>query len=39
MRGVSDLSLAKTHLGYAPRYGLVEGLRDLADWMRPRNRV
>jgi nucleoside-diphosphate-sugar epimerase len=39
MRGVSDLSLAKNLLGYAPRYGLVDALRDLADWMRPRNRV
>ncbi len=36
MQAVSDLSLAKTHLGFEPRYGLVEGMRDLAGWLQAR---
>jgi nucleoside-diphosphate-sugar epimerase len=36
MQAVSDLSAAKQHLGFAPQYGLVEGLRDLADWLKAR---
>jgi nucleoside-diphosphate-sugar epimerase len=39
MRGLSDPANAKAVLGYAPRYGLVDAIRDLADWMRPRNRM
>jgi nucleoside-diphosphate-sugar epimerase len=34
MTAVSDLTLARKHLGYEPRYGLVEGLRDLAEWLK-----
>jgi len=37
MRGVSDLTLAKKHLGYTPDYDMVAGLKDLAGWMRGRN--
>ena len=36
MKGVSDLSLAKSVLGFVPRYGLVEGMRDLAAWLKAR---
>jgi nucleoside-diphosphate-sugar epimerase len=39
MRGLSDPTNSKAVLGYTPRYGLVDAIRDLADWMRPRNRV
>jgi nucleoside-diphosphate-sugar epimerase len=36
MRSASDLSLAKSVLGYAPRFGIVDALRDFAAWMRER---
>ncbi len=36
MQSVSDQSIAKKVLGYAPRYDLVAGLRDLAEWMKAR---
>ena len=36
MKAVSDLSLAKKTLGFAPRYGLVEGVKDLVAWMKSR---
>lgn len=34
MRRVSDLSLAKSVLGYTPRFGLNEAVRDMADWLK-----
>jgi len=34
MRGVSDQKTAKAILGYAPKYTMVEGLRDQAEWMK-----
>ena len=39
MRGVSDQSISRRVLGYEPRYDLVAGLRDLADWMKARGRA
>ena len=36
MRGVSDQKTAKSVLGYAPKFNLVDGLRDLATWMKAR---
>ncbi len=36
MQAVSDLSAARTYLGFEPQYGLVEGLRDLAGWLKGR---
>jgi nucleoside-diphosphate-sugar epimerase len=36
MQAVSDLSRARAVLGYAPQYGLAEGVRDLAAWMKAR---
>jgi nucleoside-diphosphate-sugar epimerase len=36
MRSASDLSLAKSVLGYAPRFGIVEALGDFAAWMEAR---
>lgn len=36
MQAVSDLSAAKQYLGFEPEYGLVEGLRDLAGWLKAR---
>ena len=36
MKAVSDLSLAKKTLGFAPKYGLVEGVKDLVAWMKSR---
>lgn len=36
MQAVSDLSTAKRYLGFEPRYGLVEGLCDLAEWLKAR---
>ena len=36
MSGVSDQSISRKVLGYAPKYDLVAGLRDLADWMKAR---
>jgi hypothetical protein len=32
----SSRSEAKSVLGYAPRFGLIESLRDFADWMKSR---
>jgi nucleoside-diphosphate-sugar epimerase len=37
MRSASDLSLAQSVLGYTPRFGVVEALRDFADWMKTRS--
>jgi nucleoside-diphosphate-sugar epimerase len=34
MRGVSDQKTAKSILGYAPKYAMVDGLRDQAEWMK-----
>ena len=36
MMCVSDLSLAKSVLGYEPRFGLIDSLRDFAGWMKSR---
>ena len=36
MKAVSDLSHAKKTLGFTPRYGLVEGVKDLVGWMKNR---
>ena len=36
MKAVSDLSHAKKTLGFAPKYGLVEGVKDLVAWMKSR---
>ena len=36
MKAVSDLSHAKKTLGFTPRYGLVEGVKDLVAWMKSR---
>jgi UDP-glucose 4-epimerase len=36
MRSVLDPALAKKVLGFAPRIGLKEGLRETADWFRAR---
>jgi nucleoside-diphosphate-sugar epimerase len=38
MRSAADLSLARSVLGYAPRFGAVEALRDFAEWMKTRPR-
>jgi nucleoside-diphosphate-sugar epimerase len=38
MRSASDLSLARSVLGYVPRFGVVEALRDFATWMKMRSR-
>ena len=34
MRGVSDQKIAKSVLGYTPKYNMVDGLRDQAEWMK-----
>lgn len=39
MRRVSDLSLAKAVLGFTPRYGLTEAVRDMAEWLRTKDRA
>ena len=36
MKAVSDLSHARKTLGFAPQYGLVEGVKDLAAWTKNR---
>ncbi len=36
MKAVSDLTLAKKTLGFTPKYGLVEGVKDLAAWTKNR---
>jgi nucleoside-diphosphate-sugar epimerase len=36
MKAVSDLSLAKKTLGFTPKYGLVEGVKDLVAWTKSR---
>jgi nucleoside-diphosphate-sugar epimerase len=36
MKAVSDLSMAKTALGFTPKYGLVEGVKDLVAWTKAR---
>jgi nucleoside-diphosphate-sugar epimerase len=36
MSGVSDQAISRRVLGYQPRYDLVAGLRDLAEWMKAR---
>jgi nucleoside-diphosphate-sugar epimerase len=38
MRSASDPGLARSVLGYAPRYGAVEALRDFAAWEKARRR-
>jgi nucleoside-diphosphate-sugar epimerase len=38
MKRVSDLTLAKKVLGFAPKYDLVAGIRDLAEWLKRRKR-
>jgi nucleoside-diphosphate-sugar epimerase len=34
MQAVSDLTLAKRHLGFEPQFDLAGGLRDLAEWTK-----
>lgn len=34
MRRVSDLSLAKSALGFTPKFGLHEAVRDMAEWLK-----
>jgi nucleoside-diphosphate-sugar epimerase len=36
MRAVSDQTISRNVLGYQPKYDLVAGLRDLAQWMKAR---
>jgi nucleoside-diphosphate-sugar epimerase len=36
MRKVSDLSLARSVLGYAPAYDMTAAMRDMAGWLRGR---
>ena len=36
MKAVSDLSAAKKTLGFTPKYGLVEGVKDLVAWTKAR---
>jgi nucleoside-diphosphate-sugar epimerase len=36
MMCVSDLSQARSVLGYTPRFGLIDALRDFAEWMKSR---
>ena len=36
MKAVSDLSMAKKTLGFTPKYGLVEGVKDLVAWTKSR---
>lgn len=36
MQRVSDLTLARDALGYTPRFGLIEAVRDMADWLKCR---
>ena len=36
MKAVSDLTLAKKTLGFTPKYGLVEGVKDLVAWTKAR---
>lgn len=38
MRRLSDLGLAKSVLGYTPRYGLTEAVRDMADWLKEKTK-
>lgn len=33
----SDLSLAREVLGYAPKFGLVDAIRDMVDWLERRD--
>jgi nucleoside-diphosphate-sugar epimerase len=35
----SDISLARSALGFTPRYGIRESVRDLAAWLRGRQTV
>ena len=32
----SDLSAAKEHIGYEPKYQMLEAVRDMAEWLRSR---
>ena len=36
MQCVSDLTRARTILGYSPRFGMTEAMRDMANWLRSR---
>lgn len=36
MKGVSDLSAAKSVLGFTPQFSLVAGVRDLVEWTKRR---
>jgi nucleoside-diphosphate-sugar epimerase len=38
MHRISDLTLAREVLGYTPRFGLVDAVRDMAEWLKGRNR-
>ncbi|MGH7003077.1 MAG: NAD-dependent epimerase/dehydratase family protein [Alphaproteobacteria bacterium] len=38
MKRVSDLSVAKRVLGFAPKFRLADGIRDLAEWLKARKR-
>ena len=38
MKAVSDLSTAKSVLGFAPKFDLVVGVKDLTEWMKARKR-
>lgn len=38
MKAVSDLTTAKSVLGFTPKFGLVAGVKDLTEWMKARKR-
>ncbi len=38
MKRVSDLTQAWKVLGFVPKFGLADGIRDLADWLKRRKR-
>jgi len=39
MGHASDLSLARETLGYAPRFGIEEAVRDMVGWFRANDRA
>ena len=38
MRRVSDLSVAKDTIGFAPQFGLNEAVHDMAEWLKARSK-
>ena len=38
MKGVSDLSTAKSVLGFSPKFDFTAGVKDLTEWMKARKR-